>query len=79
MMPMNNSHNPFEGWTTIEDAARIIGRSKAIISQWANKGFITSHTVGQKMRVVNIEEVQAYAATRKPYKKKALDKTRNSG
>lgn len=63
--------NPFEGWTTIEEAAEIVGRQKATLHYWAKHGSIEAHYVGRKVRLVNIEEVKAYAEKNPPYKKKA--------
>lgn len=71
---MNNStaklHNPFEGWTTINEAANIIGRDKDVIRFWAAKGHISCYPVGRKVRVVNLAEVQAYAEKNPGYKKR---------
>lgn len=62
------SDNPFEGWTTIEEAADIIGRTKGTIRFWANKGKIESHYVGRKMRVVNVDEVRQYSEDNPGYR-----------
>lgn len=53
--------NPFEGWTTIEEAAEIVGRGNSTIRYWVEQGFISSYSIGRKVRVVNIEEVKAYS------------------
>lgn len=66
----NGSYNPFEGWTNLEEVAEIVGRHKATIRRWAEQGFITSYPVGKKGRLVNIEEVKAYAATHQPHRRK---------
>jgi excisionase family DNA binding protein len=70
MVEMTNGENPFEGWTNIEEAAELVGRHKATVQNWAKQGFITSYPLGKKTRVVNIEEVKAYAATHLPHKRK---------
>ncbi len=57
--------NPFAGWTTIEDAAAMVGRDHSLIRKWANDGSIASYPVGRKVRVVNIEEVKAYDQQRR--------------
>lgn len=64
-MATTNGHppidNPFEGWTTIEDAADMVGRDHSTLRYWADNGKIACFPVGRKMRVVNIEEVKAYS------------------
>lgn len=62
--------NPFEGWTTIEEAAEIVDRDKKTVRTWADKGLIASYRVGRKMRVVNIEEVKTIAENSLVYKKR---------
>ena len=57
--------NPFVGWTTIEDAASMVGRDHSLVRKWANDGVIASYPVGRKVRVVNIEEVKAYDQERR--------------
>jgi excisionase family DNA binding protein len=71
----NGSHNPFEGWTTIEEAAEIVGRPKGTVRRWAEQGFINSHPLGRKVRAVNIEELKAYAAAHQPHRKKQYKTT----
>jgi hypothetical protein len=61
---MDKKTNPFDGWTTIEEAALIIRRDKTLIRYWANRGYITSWSVGRKVRLVNLEEVRAYSQKR---------------
>lgn len=51
--------NPFIGWTTIEDAALLLQRNNTTVRGWADRGLITSYTVGRKVRVVNLDEVRA--------------------
>lgn len=70
MIEDTNENNPFEGWTNIEEAAKLVGRHKATVRHWADQGFITSYPLGKKGRVVNIEEIKAYAATHLPHTKK---------
>lgn len=57
------SHNPFEGWVSLEEAAEIVGRDKTTIRSWANRGKVQSYMVGRRVRVVSIEEVQKFAST----------------
>lgn len=57
--------NPFEGWTTLQDAAEIVGRDDTVVRYWALQGFITAYVVGKNTRLVNIEEVKAYAQRHK--------------
>lgn len=70
--------NPFEGWTTIEEAAQIIGRNKRTVWGWAIKGKISCFPVGKKMRVVNIEEVREFAEKYSPPRSKVVDKNHNT-
>lgn len=64
-MTMATAHrvlaNPFEGWTTIEEAAEMVGRENSTVRGWADKGWITCFSVGRKVRLVNIEEVRNYS------------------
>lgn len=66
--------NPFKGWTTIEEAAQLIGREKTTIRHWANKGWISCFYVGRKVRVVNIEEVREFAENHSWAKPRPVDK-----
>lgn len=61
--------NPFDGWTTIEEAAEMIGRGNATVRGWANKGWIRCYSVGRKVRLVNIKEVTDCAQVRRPLKR----------
>jgi len=70
------SENPFEGWTTIEEAADIVGRTKGTVRFWANRGKITSHYVGRKMRVVKIEEVRQYSQDNPGYRRRRMQKSK---
>ena len=58
--------NPFDGWTTIEDAALSMGLQNTTIRRWANAGRIRSYPIGRRTRVVNIEEVRNFARGRVP-------------
>jgi predicted site-specific integrase-resolvase len=62
-----NEKNPFEGWTTLQEAARLLGRDGAILRYWAKKGYIQCYEVAPKVRLVNFEEVRAYAQEHKPH------------
>lgn len=57
--------NPFAGWTTIEDAAAMVGRDHSLLRKWANDGLIAAYPVGRKVRLVNIEEVKAFDLQRR--------------
>lgn len=57
----NSKSNPFEGWTTIEEAAEIVGRDNTTVRGWADRGLIASYAVGRKVRVVEVAEVQSYS------------------
>lgn len=61
--------NPFKGWTTIQEAADILGREQSTIRYWADKGKIACYPVGRKVRVVNLDEVKKYSKT-SPTKKR---------
>lgn len=67
--------NPFEGWTTIEDAAETIGRNKTTLYGWASKGWISCFTVGQKVKLVNLEEVREFAEKHSPPRPRSVDKS----
>ena len=76
MTEQTNAINPFEGWTTIEDAARITGRQRMTILNWAHRGYIACYRIGPKIEVVNLEELIAFSESRPVYnKKQMLDKT----
>jgi len=70
--------SPFEGWTTIEEAAEIIGRNKRTVWGWATKGKISCFPVGKKMRVVNVEEVREFAEKYSPPRPQTVDKSRKT-
>jgi hypothetical protein len=67
--------NPFEGWTTIEDAAAIIGRNKTTLYGWASKGWISCFAVGQKVKLVNLEEVREFSEKHSPPRPRSVDKS----
>lgn len=66
--------NPFEGWTTIEEAAQIIGRRKTTIGYWANKGWVSCFSVGRRVKLVNIDEVREFAEQNPPVPRRSVDK-----
>ena len=52
----------FTCWTTMKDAANIVGRDHSTIRYWADNGKIRSFNLGSSnVRVVNIKEVQEYS------------------
>lgn len=57
------SHNPFEGWVSLEEAAELVGRNKNTIRSWADRGRVRSYMVGRRVRVVSVEEVLKFAST----------------
>lgn len=79
MTEQTNDQNPFQGWTTVEDAARITGRNRVTIRNWARRGLIACHSVGPRIELVNIEEVKACIEAHPPLKKRPLDKTTEQG
>jgi excisionase family DNA binding protein len=66
--------NPFKGWTTIEEAAEIVGRRKSTIGYWANKGRISCFSVGRRVKLVNIDEVRDFAEQNPPLSRRSVDK-----
>jgi hypothetical protein len=66
--------NPFEGWTTIEEAAELIGRRKSTIGYWANKGWVSCFSVGRRVKLVNIDEVRDFAEQNPPVPRRSIDK-----
>jgi excisionase family DNA binding protein len=60
------SDNPFEGWVTVQQAAEAVGRDHKIVGYWADKGYIRAYKVGHRTRLVNLEEVKAYALAHPP-------------
>jgi hypothetical protein len=73
--------NPFEGWAPLDEAAHIVGWSRSAVTYWADQGYIVSFPVGQRVRVVNLDEVKAYAderrRTKKHHPKRKFDKMNN--
>lgn len=67
--------NPFVGWTSLEEVAQLIGRDNATVRGWANKGWITSFTIGRRIRLVNIDEVKAFAEKAPTPRPRLVDKT----
>ena len=59
--------NPFEGWVTLQEAARMLGREHSTLRYWANKGYIRIHQIGKRVKVVNFAEVKAYSETHQPH------------
>jgi excisionase family DNA binding protein len=54
--------NPVVGWTTIDEAAKIVERDHSTVRHWANGGKISCYRVGNTtIRLVNIDEVKAYS------------------
>jgi excisionase family DNA binding protein len=77
--PSNN--NPFVGWTTLEEAAEMIGRDRSTVRYWAEHGKIACYPVGRRVRVVNIQEVKTYSeevSQRKPGSGRYRKTTRSS-
>ena len=69
---MENNHkveNPFKDWVPLDEAATKIGWSRTAVTYWADQGYIACFQVGQRIRVVNIEEVKSYAEERKNNRK----------
>ncbi|GEM_PF-6604772 len=62
----DDAENPFVGWTTIEDAAILLGLQNTTVRRWANAGGVRNFQIGRRTRVVNVEEVRAYARGRVP-------------
>lgn len=58
----NEPKNPFEGWVTIEEAAKTVDRPTETVRRWANDGKIEAFNIGESwIRVVNVEEVRMYS------------------
>ena len=54
-----------KGWLPISAAARNVGVTLATAMNWANAGKIQSRRVGDRLTLVDQEEVAAYASTHK--------------
>jgi excisionase family DNA binding protein len=54
--------NPVEGWVTIEEAGKLVGRSHSVVRKWANQGKISCYRIGTSIiRIVNVDEVRRYS------------------
>lgn len=62
----HEQQNPFEGWTTAEQASNIVKRRRSTIQYWIDSGAIRAFRVGHNTILVNIDEVQRYAASHPP-------------
>lgn len=68
----NHDHalnNPFMGWVPLDEAAQIVGWSRSAVTYWADQGYIDCFPVGQRVRVVNVDQVKEYAAERRKSRK----------
>jgi hypothetical protein len=72
--PAPVAENPFEGWSTLTDAARKIGRDPSTVRVWTKRGWITSHIVGNSVIMVKIDEVREYSEKHPPIKTRSIDK-----
>ena len=70
--------NPLVGWKIIGEAAVDVGFTRKTLTYWADQGYITSYYVGGRARIVNMEEVRAYAKERHAAKKRAQARKRKS-
>ena len=70
--------NPLEGWKIIGEAATEVGFTRKTLTYWADQGYITSYYVGGRARIVNMNEVQAYAKKRHAAKKRAQARKRDA-
>jgi len=52
------------GWLPASAVARKVGVSLNAVLQWIDKGNVAARRVGDRLTLVNTEEVAAYAATR---------------
>jgi hypothetical protein len=77
--PQINDKNPFEGWSTLSDAARKVGRNPSTVRLWMTRGLIKSYIVGNSVILVNIDEVRAMSEKYPPYKTWGIDKTAKKG
>ena len=71
---MSNSQklpNPLNGWKIIGEAAKQVGFTRKTLTYWADQGYITSYYVGGRARIVNMDEVIAYAQKRHAAKQRA--------
>jgi len=63
--------NPLVGWKIIGEAANDVGFTRKTLTYWADQGYITSYYVGGRARIVNMDEVNAYAKKRHAAKRRA--------
>jgi|GEM_PF-3315592 len=66
--------NPLVGWKIIGEAANDVGFTRKTLTYWADQGYITSYYVGGRARIVNMDEVWAYAKKRHAAKRRAQER-----
>lgn len=66
--------NPLNGWKIIGEAAKEVGFTRKTLTYWADQGYITSYYVGGRARIVNMNEVVAYAGKRHAAKQRARNR-----
>lgn len=66
--------NPLDGWKIIGEAAVEVGFTRKTLTYWADQDYITSYYVGGRARIVNMQEVRAYATKRHAAKKRAQER-----
>lgn len=70
---MNNSdqklENPFADWVPLDEAAQNVGWSRSAVTYWADQGYIACFPVGQRIRLVNLDQVKEYANGRRVSRK----------
>jgi hypothetical protein len=78
---MNNNdqalENPFSGWVPLDEASQVVGWSRSAVTYWADQGYIACHPVGQRVRLVNLDEVREYAAERRISRKHNRPRRKN--
>lgn len=57
--------NPTDGWVTVDEASKLVEFSVTSVMYWAEQGYINAYHVGQRTRIVNLEQVQAFAQLRR--------------
>ena len=55
-----NEPNPFEGWMGLADASDTLGRDITLVRKWIRQGKVRAFTFGQRIIVVNIDELREY-------------------
>lgn len=70
--------NPLAGWKIIGEAASDVGFTRKTLTYWADQGYITSYYVGGRARIVNMDEVNAYAKKRHAAKRRAQARKQES-